>query len=424
MNETRERMTMKKLVLYSLLLASCLASACGETETDESGGTVRDGDGGVDEGDVGGDALYAVMYEIYDDEDSNSYLSILSSLDDLEELDPSEGIEFAGGRAFLATYDGAIFIGSPGEPLVTRYTVADDGELTETGAISFANFGVSTGSLDAWNVNFIDEHKAYLLNFDEGNTIIWDPTEMEILGEIPVPQELVSEDGLAIEGTPGMVRGDRLYRSFNHVDYEGYGYATEAYLAVYDTENDELLELIPRTRCPALGGLSHEDEAGNFYFGNWIWPVAGTLMYDAPENCVLRIDADGEDFNEEWSLDYGELFDGRQGAQFAYVADGEALVAVFNHEETSFDAETDPWEYAGRPFWYIWSVDLETNEVALIEDIPASAGAFTPVRLDGRQFLMVPGEGWSSTDLWEVTGTTAEHKLHIPGWSYQFVKIR
>jgi hypothetical protein len=185
-----------------------------------------------------------------------------------------------------------------------------------------------------------------------------------------------------------------------------------------------LLELIPRTRCPALGGLSHEDEDGNFYFGNWIWPVAGTLMYDAPENCVLRIDADAEDFSEDWSLDYGELFDGRQGAQFAYVADGKALVAVFHDEETSFDAETDPWEYAGRPFWYIWSVDLVTNEVAQVEDIPASAGAFTPIRLDGRQFLMVPGDDWSATDVWEVTGTTAEHRLHIPGWSYQFVKIR
>jgi hypothetical protein len=414
---------MKKVMFYSLLLASCLASACDEAETDASGGAVRV-DGGIDAGQTAGDPLYAVMYEIYDDQDSNSYLSFLSSLDDLEDLDPSKAIEFAGGRAFLATYDNAIFIGSPGEPLVTRYTVTDDGEITETGAISFANFGVTTGSLDAWNVNFIDAHKAYLLNFPEGNTLIWDPSEMEILGEIPAPDELVHEDGLVLEGSPGLVRGNRLYRSFNWWDSSGYGYSSYALLGVYDTENDELLELISRTRCPSADGLAHEDEDGNFYFGNWIWPVADTLMNGAAGSCVLRIDADGEDFSQDWSLDYGELFDGRQGAQFAYVADDQALVAVFNHEDTSFDEETDPWEYAGRPFWHIWNVDLPTNDVTEIEDIPASQGAFTPVRLDGRQFLMVPGDDWGATDLWEVTGTTAKHRLHIPGWSYQFVKIR
>lgn len=408
---------MKTWMILVWLLALFGAAACGDDETPIDG----DEDGGVEE--PSGGPLYAVMYEVYDDEGSNSYLSILDTLD-VDELVPDQDREFAGGRAFLATYDGAIFIGSPSEPRVTRYTVADDGELTEEGAISFANYGVTTGSLDAWNVTFIDEHKAYLLNFEEGNTLIWDPTDMVILGEIAAPDELFHEDGLSLEGTPGLLRGNRLYRSFNWADYESYGYSTEALLAVYDTDKDELLELIPRTRCPALGGLAHEDEQGNFYFGNWIWPVAGTLLYDAPENCVLRIDADGEDFNPDWSLDYGELFDGRQGAQFAYTADGQALVAVFNHEETSFDDETDPWEYAGRPLWHIWNVDLETNQVTPIEDIPPSAGAFTPVRLDGRQFLMVPGEGWAATELWEVTGTAAEHKLHIPGWSYQFVKIR
>jgi hypothetical protein len=410
---------MKALTTLGALLAllALLASACADGTETEAGET----DGGVD---GGGGPLYAVMYEIYDDEDSNSYLSFLTSLDDIENLDPSDAHEFAGGRAFLATYDNAIFIGSPHEPKVTRYTVSNDGKLAETGALSFANYGVSTGSLDAWNVNFIDAHKAYLLNFDEGNTLIWDPTNMQILGEIPAPDEIISEDGLAIEGTPGLVRGDRLYRSFNWADYEGYGYSTEAWLAVYDLENDELLELIPRTRCPALGGLAHEDEEGNFYFGNWIWPVAGTLMYDAPESCVLRIDADGEDFNPDWQLDYGQLFDGRQGAQFAYVADDQALVAVFNHDDTSFDDETDPWEYAARPFWHIWNVDLGTNEVTEIEDIPASQGAFTPIRLDGRQFLMVPSEDWAAIDVWEVIGTNAEHRVRIPGWSYQFVKIR
>jgi hypothetical protein len=146
-------------------------------------------------------------------------------------------------------------------------------------------------------------------------------------------------------------------------------------------------------------------------------------MYGAPESCVLRIAPDADRFDESWQLRYSELFAGRQGAQFSYVADQQALVAVFHDEETSFDDETDPWEYAGREVWSVWNVDLETNDVSEV-DIPRSSGAFTPVRLDGRQFLMVPGDSWSATDLYEVIGDRAEHKLHIPGWSYQLMKIR
>lgn len=396
---------MKISAIGGLLLALFTTSACSEDEAEDVSG-----------------GRYAIMYEIYDNEDSNSYLSILDSLD-LKELDPKKGREFAGGRAFLATYGGAIFIGSPTEPVVTRYTVSSKGELTPAGELSFGNYGVSTGSLDAWNVTFIDEHKAYLLNFEEGNTLIWDPTEMEIIDEIPAPDELFRE-GFVLDGSPAFLRGNKLFRSFHFADFESYGYSEDALLVIYDTDNDEVLEVVPQTRCPALGNLLHQDETGAVYFSNWIWPVAGTLMYDAPESCVLRINPDSDRFDEDWELRYSDVFDGRQGAQFSYLADRQALAAVFHDEDTSFDAMTDPWDYAGRPVWRISGFDLDTQETTQVEGIEPNTGAFTPIRLDDRQFLMVPGADWAATDIYELTGNEAEHKVHIPGWSYQFVKIR
>lgn len=413
--------TMAILIGLALLAASaCKGGDSGEGGSDEQG--VRDGDAGVEPDGGQAGPLYAIMYEVYDDESSNSYLSVLDSLD-LDALDPSQDREFAGGRAFLATFEGAVFIGSPDEPRVTRYTVDDRGGLIEGASISFANYGVHTGSLDAWNVNFIRSDKAYLFNFEEGNTLIWDPSEMEIVGEIPAPDELVPQEGWAISGSPGLVRGNRLFRSLHTEDYDSYGYSQDSLLAIYDIDDDSLLEVVPQTRCPALGGLAHEDEAGNLYFGNWIWPVAGSILYDWADTCVLRIQPGADRFDDDWQLTYTDLFEGRQGAQFSYVAGGQALVAVFNEDETSFDAETDPWEYAGRDVWGVWRVDLESREKIEI-DIPRSSGAFTPVRLDGREFLLVPSENWDATDLYEVIGERAEHKLHIPGWSYQFVKIR
>jgi hypothetical protein len=427
---------MKNATTLGLVLALSLLSACGDDVSDEGGGSDRDGSVGDGDGDGDGDggpdggvepndnALYALMYEVYDDVASNSYLHILRSLDDIEDLTPSEDREFAGGRAYLATYGGHIYIGSPEEPTVTRYEVADDGELTEAGVVSFANYGLTSGILDAWTVNFISADKAYLFAYEQGLTIIWSPTTMEILGEIE-PVDEMFRDGLTINAGAAQVRGNRLFRTLNWADYESYSWSNEGALTVYDTEADELLEVIPRTRCPSADNLSHRDEQGNLYFGNWIWSIANTLMYDGAKNCVLRINDGEEDFDPDYELRFSDIFDGREGANFSYAADGKAFVSAFHDEETSFNDETDPWEYAGTPVWRTYNLDIATLETTPVEGIGESSGAFTPIRLDGRQFLMVPFDGWSVMRIYEITDDTqAELKVEIPGWSYQFVKIR
>ena len=124
-------------------------------------------------------------------------------------------------------------------------------------------------------------------------------------------------------------------------------------LGIYDTDTDQLLELVEETRCPVPGNLVDRDEVGNIYFSNWIWPAAGTLMRGAPEPCVLRITPDSERFDPTWTFDYGSLAQDRQGAMFTYLRDQKALVSIFLNEMTSFDATTNPWEYAGGNFWQI-----------------------------------------------------------------------
>ncbi len=114
------------------------------------------------------------------------------------------------------------------------------------------------------------------MDFGQGRTIIWNPSSMEIVGAIEAPDELF-RDGVTLEGSPGVVRDGLLYRTFNWVNYDDATYSTDFLLAIYDVGSDQLLELVPETRCPAPGNLVHQDEAGNIYFSNWIWPV-GTIM--------------------------------------------------------------------------------------------------------------------------------------------------
>jgi hypothetical protein len=373
---------------------------------------------------TGAGPLYAMMYEIYGpDEESNSYFTLVDSVE-AGALDPADGIEFAGGRAFLQTYGGWIFVGHPTEPRVTRYSLSASGALVEPLDLGFGNYGLTAGYLDDWNATFISESKAYLFDFAQGVTVVWNPTTMEIEGEILPPDELLRE-GYSLDGSPAMVRGNRLFRTFFWVNYDEAEYSPDLLLGVYDVETDELVELVPETRCPAPGNIVHRDEADNIYFSNWLWPVAGTLMYDAPKSCVLRLNAGDEHFDSEWALEYSSVAEGREGAMFSYLGDNQALFAAFHDERTSFDAETDPWEYVGSNNWRIWKLDLETNAAAPLEGLDFNGGAFTPVRFDDRPYILVPdATAWDSTQFYAIDGEVATPSLEVPGWTYQFKRVR
>jgi hypothetical protein len=379
----------------------------------------------VESAEAGGHGpLYAIMYEVYDDSGSTSYLSLLDSLE-RDEIDLDEAIEYGSGRAFIQAYQGWLFVGDAESPTVNRYSLDEDGKLVFDGSIGFGNYGLPAGAFDSWNVTFINEGKAYLLDFIEGTTIVWNPTTLEIIVDIPAPAEFHRE-GWSLEGTPGIVRDGLLFRTFDWANYDEAAYSTDILLAVYDVETDELVKLEPETRCPVPGNLVHQDESGNIYFSNWVWPVAGAIMRGAPDSCVLRINAGETSFDPEWTLSYQDVTDGHHGAMFTYLADDKALVSAFYEERTSFDQDTDPWSYVGSNNWRIWSVDLEAMTGAPLDGLDFNGGAYTPVQFDGRLILMVPGgeEDDYATQLFEVIDGRAIPHIKLPGWSYQFVKLR
>jgi hypothetical protein len=397
---------MKNLIAIAAV-AACLGAACGSSDAPNP----LEGDGPV----------FAVMYEVYDDVGSNSYLAFVNSLD-VASIDPGASREFAGGRAFLRVYNGWIFVGDAATPKVTRFSIAD-GELVEDGTISFANYGLKAGSIDKWQQSFISPTKAYLFDMASAKHIIWDPTTMTITGVIEPPAEFTRE-GLVVETSPPAVRGNRLYRAIFWANYDTAEYSQDQLFAVYDLDTDKLIETVAGTRCPNPGNLVHADEAGNFYFSNWIWPIAGTLMKGRAENCVLRIGVGSDRFDADWSLDYQELSGGKQGAMFSYLANGRGLVSIFDDSQVTFDETTDPWKYAGSPYWSIWSVDIAARTAAPIDGLPLSAGAYTPLQFADRSFVMLPKSDWSETRLYEITGNSATPGMIVPGWSYMIEKAR
>lgn len=396
-----------------------VATACsddGDTSKREDG---NDRDGPTNEG-----PLFVVPSQVYgaDFETSTSYITVVPSLDvDEISLDDAREVD---GRGSVAAIGDWLFVASSSAPVVQRYEVQPDGSLERAGSLNFMNYGVPEHfSIDAWGAMFVNAEKAYIFNGTDGSHIVWNPTTLEITGEIEAPE--IGEEGYNFESI-AIVRGNRMYRIFTFLNYDSWEFLpSPQYLAVYDVEKDELVDLVEESRCPQLYSRPFIDENDDIYFSGWVWTPALALTGDYPASCALRV-RDGEDtFDPNWQLDFAkDLTDGRAAGILRYVGDGKALLDVFHDERETIDADTDPEELANTPNWRLWTIDLEAKTGGPMDGLDFKAGGYQDVEVDGRTFLMVPNEDYSETTAFEIVDGEAEEGFTIQGSAYHMVKVR
>lgn len=392
-----------------------------ETDDDAAAGDEASTDEDVSDDE---DTWFVVPTQLYspDFSTSTSYVPVVSSLD-VDEVSIDDAKEL-NGRASSAVVGEWLFLASSSEPVVTRYTVDDEGRLSEDGRLNFSNYGVPEHfSIDSWGAVFVNEEKAYIFNGSDGSHIVWNPSTLEITGEIPGPDVVV--EGYNLESV-AIVRGDRMYRVFTALNYDTWEFLAEPqYMAVYDVESDELVDLVEETRCPQLYSRPFVDESGDIYFSGWVWTPGLTLTSDYPKSCALRVKSGEDDFDRDWQLDFAaDLTDGREAGIMRYLGNGKALLDVFYDERADINDETDAQELSNTPNWRLWTVDLEAMTGAPVEGLDFKAGGYTDVQVDGRTFLMVPNENYSRTTAYEVIDGEAVETFEIEGSSYQMVRVR
>lgn len=370
------------------------------------------------------ESWFAVPSEVYSADflTSASYIPLVPSLD-VSRISLDDAKEL-NGRASVGRVGDWLFIAGSSEPVVTRYTVGDDGSLHEDDTLNFGNYGLPEFfAIDAWGAVFVNEEKAYIFNGSDGSHVIWNPTTMEITGEIPGPD--IVEEGYNLESV-AVVRGNRMYRIFTFLNYDSWEFLAEPqYLAVYDLEQDELLDLVEETRCPQIYNRPFIDEKGDIYFSGWVWTPGLTLTGDYPKSCALRVKAGEDTFDDAWQLNFAEdVTDGREAGMLRYLGNGKALLDVFHDERVEINDDTDAEELVNTANWRLWTVDLDDLSGGPMEAFDFKAGGYTDVQVDGRTFLMVPNEDYSETTAYEVVDGEAVEGFKIEGSSYQMVRVR
>jgi hypothetical protein len=406
------------LALATSISASPVLTGCSDNDPSESTTTKNDSNGEEDDADK---EWFVVSTQVYGDV-TTSYLPIVSSLD-VKEIGIKNAKEL-NGRSSIAQVGEWLFVAASSEPVVTRYTIDKNGELEEDGRINFANHGVPEFfSIDSWGAVFVNAKKAYIFNGNDGSHVVWNPTTMKITGEIEKLD--IVQEGYAMESV-AVVRGDRMYRVFTFLNYDTWEFLPEPqYLAVYDVEKDELIDLQEETRCPQLYAIPTVDDDENIYFSGHVWTPGLSLTSDYPKSCSLRVKAGEDKFDSEWQLNFADdITDGREAATLRYIGDGKALLDVFHHERTEIADDTDPQELVSTSDWRLWVVDLEKKSGKPLEGIGFKGAGLSDVQVGDRTFLMLPNSDWSETTAWELVDGEAVKGFTIEGNTYQTLKLR
>lgn len=427
------------LAARTALVLSVALTACGDddeivTPSGGNGGS-KAGSGGsggaggakAGSGGAGGSsgssasALYGLQTSISSsDNTSLSYFALLDNLDP-QEVDLDTAREFSGS-ADAWVWENELFIADGETNSIVKYTV-DGKNLVKGDAVSFMNEGVTY--IGFWLNVFISPTKAYLVNSQTNEYVVWNPKTMEITGKVPMP-ELTVPTGMksfpSYTDRSAAIRDGKLYHPFYYTDDTYFKYTQNSSIAVYDVESDALLEVI-EAPCPGLDHVTQDDD-GNLFFSAWIYAPGAAAVLDQPATCVAKIAKDENKATVAFTVK--DITGGREGGVFRYTGDGKGILSVLHpdHETDGIDTgDASMVTFGAR--WHFYSYEFASNEATEIETIPWNAGAAYAGAADGKSYSLVPGDGYAKTNVWDVTTPSDPKELfEIPGWSMRVVKVR
>jgi hypothetical protein len=368
-----------------------------------------------------GGPAYVLATAVSSDSGATTYVKVTST-------PPAGGanVDLTNTREFSGWSDlkvsgGKVFVSSGESPVVQRFGIDMNNGLVPEGEISFL---AHTASAAMYEHIFISPEKAYLLG-ESGEYVIWNPTTLEIRGTIKLPTLDARE---AIDAAPSLDRGmivrdGRLYHTVAWSDYKNYKMHASSAIIVVDVVADRLLETI-EVACPDLN-VATMDAARNLYFSNWVYSPAATLVFGGAGACSVKLPAGSAVIDGASTLKFREVM-GHEAAAVSVLGSGKALVSVFFEENEPFDPKKDDifgWIFGAN--WKSYEIDLATRTHRPIGGLDWHSGGYYATNLDGSDYLLVPGDGYSSTTIYRLDPAgNAVREAHTKGWATRLERVR
>lgn len=389
----------------ALLLASA-ALGCGDSD---------DADGGSADGSSG-----FLLTSVVIDPDNNrtTYAQFVESLDD-GPFDNDRAIEIPGNGVVMAGEAGHFYVGLAEQPTWVRYTLDESGALAETGRLSFLNLGATR--IDFGNT-VVDADTAVSVLSDQAVAVVWNPTTMEIIGEIDLPHLIVADFDLEVWTT--ISRDGRVYVPGRWSDWSGGRIRQMVSLTILDPDNLEVVGVAGDDRCASAGRPVFDDAGyayvmgdGRNYSSHMFANAAGGA---AADNCILRIVPGETDFELDYyhtvpSLTGGlqsitELETGEQGS-------GIGFAKMFYPDRLPAGVEPVDFTFWGHPAHKMWRIVLgDAPSAQEVGDIPFSTIGFAGSTVDGKLYTGESPDG-ATTEVFEIdpASNTAVLRFRMDG---------
>ncbi len=324
-----------------------------------------------------------------------------------------------------SSYDGYIYnvYNTSGDPGVQKYSY-NNNSLTDEGFISVGE--------SRFSYEVVSDEKGYYTDSERSRTGIqtFNPSTMERTGEIDISDQMepyITDDIALTRLGSFMIESEGLlYTEVFFLDKDGYQYYDSTFVAVFDTDNDEFVNLAIYPDYIWLGyerkntNFVNKADNGDVYLAS----LVGNSNERQHSRC-LRIKAGESDF-DDWILDYNDII----GEEGSFSLGGPAIVddkLYVRLKETGMEADYSNMTEANM---YAYEVDIETKEARQIEGIPASVSSPLysvngPAVIDGLVYFAVSNDEYQGYYSYNPeTGDTNEAFSFTGGIPSQFIAIK
>ncbi|MEZ4323390.1 MAG: hypothetical protein R3F61_38350 [Myxococcota bacterium] len=397
----------------SLLALPLVLAACTGDDPD-TGGPTGTADG------------YVVGSVVITPDGRTTYFQVIDSLDQDALVTNDSAIEAPGNGVVLAR-GSDVFLGLAESPEWVKYSVGEDGTISQTGRLSLANYGFSF--ID-YGYALIHDDLAVSVSTEGLVAVFWNPTTMEITGSVDLPHLAV--DGYGVEVWTTVGHDGKVYIPARWTDWEGGRVLQKVSTTILDGDTQTLLGVAEDDRCSSGGrvvfapdGYAYVQGDGRNYSSTMFENAGGE---QAPPNCLLRIAPGETDFDEDYYVETMSLTGGHESVtELEYGEQGAGVAYTWLFYEEDLPAEVEPVDFTfwGYPVFKLWRIDLgETPTASPIPDMPAAVLGFTGSAVDGHYFIGNSEDGSTST-VYEVDpaddGVTA--RFEMEGYLYGLYRL-
>lgn len=362
-----------------------------------------------------------------------SYTSVIEAVDEATEISTRAGLETPAWVSPSA-YDGAVYIPAGSSPTISKFTTNERNELIPAGTISFAALGV-TATFDGpvKGRNLLGADKAYYFDSANQQAIIWDPSTMELSGDVidlgPALADMQAqypEYTADIQGNfSARHRGDRLFVPVRWTYWNAPAgtpqFLSQAGLLVIDTERDEVVRLLTDDRLvDTIYTVMARDSEDIYLFSGALGVSSNAVRGDGRPGGALVVRKGEERFDPDFYIDLEEAVGDRPASTPVWAGGTSVYLKAYYFDELPLTPEVmaQPTSLIGQEAWRYWKVDLAGIEPAReITEVPwtTTDGFFYELPDEGRLFIGVLGAMYSRTALYEVTDSGFIPSIEVPG---------